>query len=121
VTGPPATRWVVLLAAPFALAVLATELAGSGSLFMALAKAGAAAGGIMVLGGLAVRLWAGATVTEAQLPGGLGLAFERSEHEVERLDRELAKFGSRTEGRLRRLEQAVFGSNGSSGDGPGVR
>jgi hypothetical protein len=55
VTGPPATRWGVLLAAPFALAVLATELAGSGSLFMALAKAGAAAGGIMAATVLGVR------------------------------------------------------------------
>lgn len=107
-----AGRPIVLLAALLAAAVLVAELASDARPSAALAKAGMAAGGAMVLGAAALRLWAGATVTGVQLPAGVGLGFKDDAKDLDDLEDALAQVDAETDRRLNALERAVFGQNG---------
>jgi hypothetical protein len=108
----PRRTWIVLLAALLAAAVLIAELVTDARLFIALAKAGMAAGGAMVIGATALRIWAGAIVTGAQLPAGAGLEFDERAEDLADLEDALSRLDAQTDRRLNALERAVFDQNG---------
>jgi hypothetical protein len=111
-----AGRWIVAIAAVLAVAVLATELAAETRLYSALTKAAGTAGATMVVAALAHRLWAGARLAGAQLPGGVGVELEHGADDAASLERRLALLRATTNRRLRRLEREVFGANGGGGN-----
>ena len=109
-----AGRWIVLVAAVLAAAVMATEIAAGASLFTALAKSAAAAVGVMALAGIALRLLEGAAVSGVQLPGGAGVQPDGG-NKTDELARDLRRLSLMTEVRLRRLERKVLEQNGRGG------
>jgi hypothetical protein len=116
VTPPFAARVIVVVAGALALAVLVSEVERGTALAAALTKAGLVAGLVMVLGGLGGRLWAGAIVTSAQLPGGTGLAFAENSASIADLEEDLSHLEEETRSRLLRLERDLLGPSGN-GDG----
>ena len=115
-----ARRASVLLAAALVLGVAADELSRSATAFGVVGKALAAGVAALAAGAVAERLWQGAVVTDARLPGGVGLTFEASERRLEELGEELKRLDTRLNVRVARLEREVYGP-GHDGNGAGVR
>ena len=109
-------RGAILAAATIGAAVAVTEL--QSGLFVSVAKAGGVAGLVMILASLAIRLWTGAVVIDARLPGGAGLAFEQNDEEVEKLELEIERLRAATGVRLARIERELFRGedNGTGGN-----
>ena len=113
-------RAFVLLASLLALAVAADEASRGAELFGVIGKALGAAAAAISVGAMAERLWQGAVVAEARLPGGVGIGFETQEAELGAIRTELSELELRLALRLIRLEREVYGTD-EGGNGRGVR
>lgn len=75
----PAGRWYVVGGVAIGAFFLIQQVATGAALYSAFLKGAGAAAAVMVLAGLAQRLYAGDKMQGAQLPGGAGAQFETTE------------------------------------------
>jgi hypothetical protein len=117
----PPGRWFVTASLLTGAFFLVQQVATDADHYVAFLKAVGAAAGLMVLAGLAQRLWEGDRIEGAQLPGGAGAQFEpveaaaKTRESVEELNTRLTTqseqmitMQSQLDRRVSDVEQAVF-------------
>jgi hypothetical protein len=128
----PAGRWFVALSLLVGVALAVQQAATGSDLYAAFLKGVGAAAALMVLAGLAQRLWEGDRVEGAQLPGGAGAQFEpveaaaKTRQGVDELNNrvttqadQMITIQSHLDRRVSDLEEAVFKAVGERTEAEG--
>jgi len=115
-------RWIVVLGVVAGAFVFVADLASARGLVVAFFLALAAFAAVSATAGVAHRLWRGAEVSEATLPGGVGVSLEPVQDVRAALDALRERLQSDIElvnQRLYDLDNAVFGESVHADDEPG--
>lgn len=114
----PGGRWIAIAGALVGIAFFVQRLAATpDSLLRAFLAACAAAFATMILLGTFQRFWGGAKLTDATMPGGLGIGFGATKRALAELNKRVDDQMKTLNGRLYDLEKVIFKNGSTEADG----